>query len=58
MKRKRSRNVGSEIVARLKDFTERLERGEPIQATQVRRELTPDGPLTTRRKVTLKKRRQ
>lgn len=47
------KSVGNRIIERLADFTERLERGEPIEAIQVRREETPDGPLHTHRKVTL-----
>ena len=37
----------------LKDFAEKLENKEEIEATQVVREETPDGPLHTFQKIRL-----
>lgn len=46
-------SVASRIIERLTDFTEKLERGEPVPATQVTRIETPDGPMHERKDVTL-----
>jgi len=40
--------IAQRTIERLRRFTERLEAGEPIKATIVTVESTPDGPLTTR----------
>lgn len=45
--------VERRIVERMKRFTEKLERGDLIEATEVKVEHTPDGTLTTRRKAYL-----
>lgn len=42
------------IIDRLKDFSDKLKSGEPIKATQVTVEHTPDGNLTTRMAVELR----
>jgi hypothetical protein len=47
-------SIGAEIVAGLEDFLAKLKAGEPIPATRVTREDTPDGPLHTQTPVLLK----
>lgn len=44
-------DVERDLLAGLEDFTRRLESGVPVEATEVRCEETPDGPLHTGRKV-------
>lgn len=46
-------NLGRQIAERLEDFARRLERVEPIPATEVRCAETPDGPMHTACRVTL-----
>lgn len=41
------------IASALQEFSEKLESGEPVETTTVRREETPDGPMHTRTKGTL-----
>lgn len=41
-----TQDLDDEIKA-LEEFADKLERGEPIEVTEVRREETPDGPLHT-----------
>ena len=43
--------VAQRTIERLKRFWKRLESGEPFQANQVTVEDTPDGTLTTRKRV-------
>lgn len=45
---------GKKILERLRDFTKKLERGEPIETTEVRRIQTPDGPMHVRTKKVLR----
>lgn len=45
---------GEKVAARLREFTEDLEAGVPIEATEVRRTETPDGPMHTRRPVVIR----
>lgn len=50
VQRRRTRKLerlhrGSAIVAGLRDFCDRIERGETIDGVVVSREMTPDGPL-------------
>lgn len=40
-------DISKRTVERLRNFSERIERGEPIPARRVTVEQTPDGPLTT-----------
>lgn len=49
----KAERIEDRIIEALKEFTEKLEAGKPIEATQVRREMTPDGPIHTQRKVIL-----
>jgi hypothetical protein len=44
-------DLGIRLANSLQDFAERLERGDEIEMTEVRREQTPDGPMHLRRKV-------
>ena len=44
-------DISRKTVSRLRNFSKRLESGEPIHAVEVTIERTPDGPLTTRREV-------
>lgn len=45
--------LGNKIVDRMRDFTERLRRGEPIEVIRVTRQETPDGPMHTFEKAKL-----
>lgn len=47
------RSITDEIIAALEEFTLKLEKGEPIEATQVEKVDTPDGPMHIRKKVIL-----
>ena len=47
------KKLSEQIIERLRAFTEKLERGEPITATRVSRIQTPDGPKYKRRTVQL-----
>ena len=49
----RRRKVSDKILEALQQFTEKLEQGVPIEAMQIRRVNTPDGPLHTRKHVVL-----
>lgn len=49
----RESRVASDLIAGLNQLKDKLKRGEPIEATGVTREQTPDGPLHTAEKVTL-----
>jgi len=40
-------DISRKTVERLRNFSERLESGEPIPFRKVTVEQTPDGPLTT-----------
>jgi hypothetical protein len=42
-----------ELIAGLTELADKLERGEPVEVTEVTREETPDGPLHTSRKKPL-----
>jgi hypothetical protein len=46
-------SIADQIISSLREFNERLRRGESIKATRVRRYETPDGPMHTFEKVTL-----
>lgn len=46
--------IAERTVERLRQFTERLKSGEPIQATRVTRFDTPDGPMHSRERVVLR----
>lgn len=48
-----AKSIGQQLVEGLEDFTQKLKAGVPIEATQVTVEHTPDGTLTTRRRVVL-----
>ena len=45
--------IGKDIIKSLKSFTKQLKSGEDIEATQIRRVETPDGPmyLTEKKKI-------
>lgn len=46
-------DVGQRTIQRLREFTEQLERNEPIKASVVKRYDTPDGPMHVHETVTL-----
>jgi hypothetical protein len=46
------------ILKRLEDFAKKLESGEPIKVTTVRRYNTPDGPMHVAKKDFLKRKRK
>lgn len=37
--------IRQDIIKALRDFADKLENGESIEITEVRREETPDGPM-------------
>lgn len=45
-----AKTVGARTVEALEDLTGRMQRGERIPVTRVRRTMTPDGPMHTREK--------
>jgi hypothetical protein len=47
-------SLGKEMIRGLREFLDRLESGQPIEVTEVRREETPDGPLHTRVRKTVR----
>jgi hypothetical protein len=49
----RKNRVGAQLVKGLKEFLSKVKSGEPITVTRVEQEMTPDGPLTTRKKKTI-----
>lgn len=51
------RNIADEILKSLTNFAEKLEKGEEIEVTEVKREETPDGPLHTFEKRTIRKKK-
>lgn len=46
-------DIASEIVSGLSEFAKRLESGEPVDAVQVERFNTPDGPMHIRKEVVI-----
>lgn len=46
----RKNRVGAQLVRGLEDFLSKIKSGEPITVTRVEQEMTPDGPLTTRKR--------
>jgi hypothetical protein len=46
-------SLGGKMIRGMREFLDRLESGQPIEVTEVRREETPDGPLHTRVKKTV-----
>lgn len=46
-------DIGDELIRGLRDLTDKLKAGVPIEATRVTVEHTPDGTLTTREKIVL-----
>jgi hypothetical protein len=48
------KSIAREIPDRLEGFARQLEKGEEVEATEVRREETPDGPLHTFRRKKLR----
>jgi hypothetical protein len=45
--------LGKDMIRGLREFLGKLESGQPIEITEVRREETPDGPIHTRVKKTV-----
>lgn len=43
--------VEKELLKALQEFAEKLEQGVPIEATEVRRVKTPDGPMHIQKHV-------
>jgi hypothetical protein len=52
MKRKK---IEREIIKSLDELTKKLEKGEDIEVTEIKREQTPDGPLHTFKKKKIRR---
>lgn len=51
------RDVNRNTINGLRELADKLKSGEEIAATELHQEQTPDGPVTTRRKVLLRARK-
>lgn len=54
-KRPTAKEVARRTIKRLKAFSEKLRLGIPIEATEVQRIETPDGPMHVRKRVVIEK---
>jgi hypothetical protein len=54
---KKKKSIAEQLIKSLSEFTKKLEKGEEIEATQIVRADTPDGPMHIRRRKILKRRK-